>query len=187
VAEGLKPGAQRVGELAERLDEMVEPSDEPENAVLTDDARVVRWAGPAFALFSLCLLPWTIYLGDSLPSHQMSADYDVAWTGFDVMLLIALASTGYFALRRSRYLATAATATATLLIVDAWFDVLTSPASQRAESVGLALLIEIPLASVCAWLSHHTQQLSERRVVLLLRRKPRARAWAAEETERPGH
>ena len=53
------------------------------------------------------LLPWIVYLAYSLPSRQLSADYDVAWAGFDVMLLVALASTGYFAFPRSRYLATA--------------------------------------------------------------------------------
>ena len=31
----------------------------------------------------------------------MSADYDIAWVGFDIMLMLVLASTGYFALRRS--------------------------------------------------------------------------------------
>jgi hypothetical protein len=73
------------------------------------------------------LLPWIVYLAYSLPSRQVSADYDIAWAGFDVMLLVALASTGYFAFRRSRYSATAAAATATLLVVDAWFDVMTTP------------------------------------------------------------
>ncbi len=174
--------------MTEKLDELVEQADEPENAVLVDNARVVRWTGPAFALFSLVLLPWTVYLASSLPSRQVSPDYDVAWAGFDVMLLVALASTGYFALRRSRYLATAATATATLLAVDAWFDVMTSPPGQRAESVALALLVELPLASVCAWLSHHTQQLAERRVVLLLRRShsPGAGHGGAERAVPPG-
>jgi hypothetical protein len=95
------------------------------------------------------LLPWTIYLGYSLPSRQVSPHYDAAWAGFDVMLMATLASTGYFALQRSRYLATAATATATLLVVDAWFDVMTSPPSQHLESVALAVLIELPLASLC--------------------------------------
>lgn len=165
------PGAEG---MADKLDGLVEPADEPENAVLVDNARVVRWAGPAFALFSLILLPWTIYLGYSLPSRQVSPHYDVAWAGFDVMLLVALASTGYFALRRSRYLATAATVTATLLVVDAWFDVMTSPPSQRLESVALAVLIELPLASLCVWLSYHTQQLTERRIVLLRRNPERA-------------
>jgi hypothetical protein len=161
--------------VADKLDELVEPTDEPENAVLVDNARVVRWAGPAFALFALILLPWTIYLACSLPSRQVSPHYDAAWAGFDVMLVVALASTAYFALRRSRCLAIAATATATLLVVDAWFDVMTSPPSRRLESVALAVLIELPLASLCVWLSHHTQQLAERRIVLLRRSPKRAR------------
>jgi hypothetical protein len=54
--------------------------------------------------FSVLLLPWTIYLAVSLPSGQISPDYDTAWAGFDVMLL---AGTAWFALRRSRCLSTA--------------------------------------------------------------------------------
>ena len=104
-------------EAADKLDGLVQPAGEPENAVLVDNARVVRWTGPAFALFSLILLPWTIYLGYSLPARQVSSHYDVAWAGFDILLLAMLASTAFFALRRSRYLATAATATATLLVI----------------------------------------------------------------------
>ena len=161
-------------DIVSKLDALVEPAPEAENAVLTDEARIVRWTGPLFAVFSLILLPWTIYLSRSLPGRQVSAHYDTAWAGFDVMLLVALASTGYFALRRSRYLATAAAATATLLVVDAWFDVMTSPPSQLLESVLLAVAVELPLAAVCAWLSHHTEQLAERRMVLLLRRRGRA-------------
>jgi hypothetical protein len=157
-------------EVADQLDGLVAPADEPENAVLVDNARVVRWAGPAFGLFSLILLPWIAYLAYSLPSRQVSADYDVAWAGFDVVLLAALAGTGYFALRRSRYLATAAAAAATLLVVDAWFDVMTTLPGQRLEPVALAAGVELPLAAVCVWLSLHTQQLAERRLVLLLRR-----------------
>ena len=157
-------------EVADQLDGLVAPADEPENAVLVDNARVVRWAGPAFVLFSLILLPWIAYLAYSLPSRQVSADSDVAWAGFDIMLLVALASTGYFALRRSRYLATAATAAATLLVVDAWFDVMTTLPGQRLEPVALAAGVELPLAAVCVWLGLHTQQLAERRLVLLLRR-----------------
>lgn len=43
--------------MADKLDGLVQPADEPENAVLVDNVRVVRWAGPAFALFTLILLP----------------------------------------------------------------------------------------------------------------------------------
>jgi hypothetical protein len=47
----------------------------------------------------------------------------------------------------------------------------TSPPSQLPESVLLAVAVELPLAAVCAWLSYHTEQLAERRIVLLLRRR----------------
>lgn len=154
-----------------KLDGLVEPAPEPENAVLADDARIVRWTGPVFALFSVMLLPWIVYIGVSLPARQLSPNYDIAWAGFDVMLFAALASTAYFALRRSRYLSTAAGGTAVLLIVDAWFDVMTTPSAQRPESIVLCLVVELPLAAVCLWLSYHTHQIAERRIVLLQRRR----------------
>jgi hypothetical protein len=155
-------------ELVAKIDSLVPPADEPENQVLVDQSRIVRWAGPLFALFSLILLPWTIYLGETLPARQLSPHYDIAWVGFDVILLIGLATTAYFALRRSRYLAVSAAATATLLVVDAWFDIMTTPGDQVAGSIALAAAVELPLAAVCLWLSLHTEQLAERRITLLL-------------------
>ncbi|MGP8000208.1 MAG: hypothetical protein ACLPKI_23255 [Streptosporangiaceae bacterium] len=154
-----------------KLDQLVDVAAEPENAVLTDNARLVQWTGPVFALFSVILLPWVVYIGLSLPARQLSPNYDIAWAGFDVILLGSLAGTAYFALRRSRYLSTAAGATAALLVVDAWFDCMTTPAAQRWESVLLCFVVEIPLAAVCLWLSYHTHQIAERRIVLLRRRR----------------
>lgn len=157
----------------EKLDRLVDVVPEPENAVLTDNARVVRWTGPMFSLFSVILLPWVVYIGISLPSRQLSPNYDIAWAGFDLFLLGSLAGTAYFALRRSRYLSTAAGATAALLVVDAWFDCMTTPASQRWQSFVLCFLVELPLAGLCLWLSYHTHQIAERRVLLLRRRRRR--------------
>ena len=159
-------GAGVPADLVDRLDALV-----AENAVLIDDARAVRWAGPLFALCALVLVPWTVYIGESLPQRQLSPHYDVSWVGFDMMLLVALAATAFFALRRSRYLSMAATATAALLVVDAWFDLMTTPSGQIAQSIVLAAAVELPLAAVCIWLSLHTQELSERRIVLLMRRR----------------
>jgi hypothetical protein len=41
---------------------------------------------------------------------------------------------------------------------------------QRIGSILLAAFVELPLAAVCVWLSWHTQQLEEQRIVLLMRR-----------------
>jgi hypothetical protein len=160
-------------DLVAKLDELVEPAPEPENAVLVDESRVVRWTGPLFALFAVILLPWIVYIALSLPARQLSPNYDIAWAGFDVMLAGGLASTAYFALRRSRYLSTAAAGTAALLLVDAWFDCMTTPAGSRWESIALCFLVELPLAGVCLWLSYHTHQIAERRILLLQRRQVR--------------
>ncbi len=157
-------------DLAARLDSLVEPAAEPENTVLTDQSRVVQWTGPLFALFSLFMLPWIAYIAVSLPSRQLSPNYDIAWAGFDVILAGALAGTAYFALRRSRYLSPMAAATAALLVVDAWFDCMTAPSDARWQSFGFCFIVELPLAMVCVWLSYHTEQMAQRRVLLLLSR-----------------
>jgi hypothetical protein len=157
----------------DKLDQLVDAAPEPENAVLTDNTRVVRWAGPMFALLAAALLPWTVYLGLTLPSRQESQNYDVAWAGFDVFLLVLLASTAFCALRRSRYLSTAAGATAALLVVDAWFDCLTTTWPQELQSIAFCILVELPLAGLCVWLSYHTHQIAERRILLLRRRARR--------------
>jgi hypothetical protein len=168
----MKPAPDAGDDPLSRLDHMVGSAPEAENAVLTDNARLVRWTGPAFAAFSLILLPWLGYIAVSLPSRQLSPNYDIAWAGFDVLLLAGLATTAYFALRRSRYLTTAASAAATLLIVDAWFDCMTTPAGERWQSFVLCGVVELPLAAVCLWLSYHTHQIAERRIRLLLRQRP---------------
>ena len=157
MAEGLAPSGHRDRREAE--------------SAVPDSARLVRWAGPAFVLFSVIMVPWTIYLGYSLPAWQDSPHYDIAWVGFDVLLLVVLASTGYFALRRSAYLAIAAAAMATMLVVDAWFDIMTSPPRQLPQAIALAVFIELPLAALCAWLSYHTEHLQEQRIILLMRRR----------------
>jgi hypothetical protein len=141
---------------------------------IRNDFQVSRWVGPAFLVCSVVLLPWIVYLALSLPSRQISSHYDVAWVGFDVLELIALSATGFFALRRSRYLAITSASAATLLVVDAWFDVLTSPAHQVLESIILAVVIELPLAGICAWLSYQTESLAERRFSMLPRRLNRS-------------
>jgi hypothetical protein len=149
---------------------MAELPHEPELDELIDPVRVARWAGPVFIGCSLALIPWIIYLGFSLPSRQISRHYDAAWVGVDVMELVALGATGLFAFRRSRYLALSAAAAATLLIVDAWFDVLTSPRHELPMAIVLAVVIELPLAAVCAWLSYHTETFAAQRLTLLLGR-----------------
>ncbi len=94
------------------------------------------------------MLPRIVLLAVALPSSHEAAHWDVAWAGFDVLLAVLLLTVAITAWRRSPWLEGAAAAT--LLFVDAWFDVLTS--STRTELVVAlfeALVVELPLAVIC--------------------------------------
>ncbi|HZV27113.1 MAG TPA: hypothetical protein VFG00_12585 [Acidothermaceae bacterium] len=154
---------------AERLDRSVPAADEVGNEVLIDDRRIMRLSGPLFVLFSILLVPWTIFVALVLPSRQLSPNYDVAWAGFDVFLCAGLGATGYFALRRSRWAPLAAVATATMLVIDAWFDVMTSPSGRDlVVAVALAALVEIPLSALCMFLARRGQLVGDQRLEMVL-------------------
>jgi len=118
-----------------------------------------RWVVPLFGLGALLLVPWVVLLVVALPSAHRAAHWDIAWAGFDVALALLLLAVALAAWRRSPWLEGAATATATLLFVDAWFDVLTS--STRAEfvvSIGEAVFVELPLAVLCLLLARDVER-----------------------------
>ena len=167
-ADGPSPALQAVDRAVDRLDELVPASDEVGNQVLPDNARLVRWAAPVFLCCAAILLPWIVIAAVTLPSRQLSQNYDVAWAGYDVGLLLGLVWTAFSALRRSSRLPIAAASTGALLIADAWFDVLTSPGGwDLAEAVAMSAFAELPLAALCFWLAFHSQEVAERRLILL--------------------
>lgn len=124
----------------------------------------VRRVGWLFAVLALLTVPWTVVLAVQLPSRQASAHYDLAWAGFDAALVVSLAATAGAAVRVSVWLPVASAVTGTLLLVDAWFDVVTAPSlHDRWVAVAMAAIAEVPLAAVCLWLAVTGQQLVRRR------------------------
>jgi predicted branched-subunit amino acid permease len=122
-----------------------------------------RWVVPLFALSGIVLVPWVVFLVSSLPSTHAAAHWDIAWAGFDVALALLLLGVAVSAWRRSPWLEGVATAAAALLVVDAWFDILTS--SSRVElviAIGEAVLVELPLAVVCVLLARNAEQVLRR-------------------------
>ncbi|GAA1254084.1 hypothetical protein [Oryzihumus leptocrescens] len=139
--------------------------------------RRAAWAGPVFTVLAAAMVPWTVFLAVTLPSKQTAAHYDLAWVGFDLALLAMLTWTAWSAFRRSPVLTVSASMTAMMLLVDAWFDVVTAPSlKELALSLPMALLVEVPLAAVCLWLARNGQRIAERLVVIRLRRRRRAHA-----------
>jgi len=105
-------------------------------------------------MIALGLVPWSIWLTSVLPSHERAEHWDVAWGGFDLMLAAALLGTAVCAWRNSPLLEPFASSAATLLVVDAWFDLLTSGGHNLVYAVMLAVAAELPLTIVCVWIVH---------------------------------
>jgi hypothetical protein len=115
--------------------------------------------------------PWVVYLAVTLPRHATFAHYRGVWVGFDLGLIAVLATTAVLAWRGRPQVTMAATAAATMLFVDAWFDVLTTPRRHGLLlSVVLAGVVELPLAIICLWIALHASQVMESRVTMLARR-----------------
>jgi hypothetical protein len=115
---------------------------------------VPPWIAPAFALCALVLLPWATFLVFTLPPNYTANHWRVAWGGFDLGLGTAMVATAIAVARRSPFAEVAAAVTGTLLLCDAWFDVLTASTTSEFVQAGLeALLIELPLAALCFWMA----------------------------------
>ena len=107
----------------------------------------------ALTLGSIGEVAWTIALGLSLPNRYVVHHWTLAWVGLDVMEVVMLLVTAYLAWRRRPgLLALSASSTATLYVVDAWFDVTTAGRSDRTGSA-LMLILEIPVALVLWWVA----------------------------------
>ena len=96
-----------------------------------DGWRAPGWVVALLGLAALVLAPWVVVLIVTLPSAHRAAHWNIAWAGFDIAQALLLLTVAGAAWKRSPWLEGAATATATLLLVDAWFDVLTSSTGGR--------------------------------------------------------
>lgn len=122
------------------------------------------WVGPLLLVAAIVLVPWTLWLTYSLPSRHVTFHYDLAWIGFDVGLLASFAATGWCALRGSKWLAGFAAVTGTMLVCDAWFDVVTSQSGgEMVEALLEAVFVELPLAALCGWIVYDAEAVLELR------------------------
>jgi hypothetical protein len=121
-----------------------------------------RWVAPLLALTAAGLIPWTLYLTFTLPSDHVTRHYDLAWVGYDCILFCAISWTVVCAARGLPWLVPASATTGTLLVADAWFDVVTSIGTNDwIEAVLEAAFAELPLAAICAFIVWDVERFSE--------------------------
>ncbi|WP_377271694.1 hypothetical protein [Peterkaempfera sp. SMS 1(5)a] len=114
----------------------------------------VRRAGRLLVTCGLVLLPWLCVLATGLPATATAAHWPLAWIGLDALEAAGLIVTGVLASRGDVRHALAATATATLLVIDAWFDTTTATAGSDLDmAAAMACCAELPLAALCVWLA----------------------------------
>ena len=117
---------------------------------------------------TVVMVPWIVYLADSLPQTHSAKAWKVAWVGFDIALTSGLFGTAWAAWRRRQILVPFALATATLLICDAWFDVTLDWGT--GDEIGSALsatLVEGPLALYLIWSALRIIRLTIRSAMLI--------------------
>lgn len=102
------------------------------------------------------LLGWIIYLLTDLPVSYRAQNWDIAWLGYDLAMLMSLSTTAWAFWNRRQLAIPAAIISATFLVVDAWFDVVTSQRGFDLEAALVsALVMELPLA---AYLIHFSRR-----------------------------
>jgi len=102
----------------------------------------------------LALLPWLVVLAKGLPGTTVATHWNTAWVGLDALEATGLIVTGVLAARGHPLHALTASATATLLVADAWFDTMTAaPGGDQLSALAMAFGAELPLATLCGALA----------------------------------
>jgi hypothetical protein len=94
------------------------------------------------------LIPWIVYLALTLPDKYIAHNWQATWVGFDILLVLFIATTAVLGYLRRQLLVFSAFTTGVLLICDAWFDVMTAEPADMWLSVLIAVLAELPLAII---------------------------------------
>jgi hypothetical protein len=114
---------------------------------------------PLLIVVGVGLVPWTLWLTWTLPTQHVARHWRAAWVGYDTALAALLLATGVAAIRRSPTIVVLASAAGTLLLADAWFDVVTADrGGEVLESALEAVFAEIPLAIVCFWIAYDSER-----------------------------
>ncbi|WNM32507.1 hypothetical protein RKE30_19850 [Streptomyces sp. Li-HN-5-11] len=120
----------------------------------TRQAPAEHVVSPRLALFFIAaaavLIPWTVLLFATLPTRQQAARWDIAWGGFDALLILTFTGVAVRILRLSVKTVVVTSVAAALLVVDAWFDIMTAPTGNAlTEALVMAGLVELPIAVLC--------------------------------------
>ncbi len=128
---------------------------------------VPRWVVAFFLGCAVVLIPWIVLMFTVPQEVNVPKHWVLVWGGFDCFLVLGFAVTAYRLLTRSPRGAVTAAMTGTMLLIDAWFDVLTTHRGGVWVSILMAVFAEIPCAVICFAVSRRIVRLFEQAKVHL--------------------
>jgi len=106
------------------------------------------------AAVACVMLPWLFYLGATLEGQTSVRMWSSTWIGLDCLEITGLVTTAILLLKRKTRVIMAATFTATLFLIDAWFDVMLSQAGADWDQALLSAFVgELPMALLCFYIA----------------------------------
>jgi hypothetical protein len=108
---------------------------------------VVYWGVAVF------LAPWIVALYLEQPADGVAHHLDLVRFGVSVLTVLGMLGSAAGVLRRSPYAVLYATFTATLVVITGWFSVVTTTGPSFTLSLGYALIVLLPVAVLCVWIT----------------------------------
>ena len=120
-----------------------------------------RWAVAFFLGGAVVLIPWIVLMFTVPDAVNVPKHWELVWGGFDCFLVLGFGRTAFNLIRRSPRGAVTAAMTGTMLLIDAWFDVLTTHRGGQLASILMAVFAEIPCALICFYISRRITNVFE--------------------------
>jgi len=120
-----------------------------------------RWVVAFFLGGAVVLIPWIVLMFTVPDVVNVTKHWELVWGGFDCFLVLGFGRTAVNLIRRSPRGAVTAAMTGTMLLIDAWFDVLTTHRGGLVVSILMAVFAEIPCALICFYVSRRITNVFE--------------------------
>ncbi len=90
---------------------------------------------------------WMVHLAFNLPESYRAQNWDVAWVGFDLFMFATLAITTWGIWKQRQIAIIGSIVSATLLVIDSWFDINTSQDGfDFSGALIAAFVFQLPMA-----------------------------------------
>ncbi|MEO6087625.1 MAG: hypothetical protein ABIQ18_31395 [Umezawaea sp.] len=113
-----------------------------------------------FGAVATGIVPWVFVLGRSLPETTQARHWPAVWIGLDLTVALGCATTAHLFHRGDDRARLAASAVAALMVMDAWFDVLTAQAGAEFTQALACAVPELAMAALCTWVALRTAEKS---------------------------